>query len=138
MKTHLKYTSFNQEKSIEELQYNMLFQLDKLQFLKEELFFLQFLISSDIYSSKVMNLFENLEHFKKEINKQLKTCEKLIIDLSFHVNKITDKVECNDIACDNYFINTHTSLEQTTIKYFNQVSQLKLEIYNYLQSVINS
>jgi hypothetical protein len=136
MKTHQEYKSFNREKSIEELQYSMHFHIENLQTLKEELLFLQFLMVADIFKNKVMNLFEDLEKFKKELEKHLHKCGILIIDANFHANQITNKMECDELACDNYFINTHNELEQNILQFTNNTSKLKLDIFNYLQGVI--
>jgi hypothetical protein len=138
MKTYQEYKSFNREKSIEELQYAMNFHIEKLQVLKEELQFLQFLISTDIYKNKVMNLFEDLEKFKKELKKKLHKCGKLIIDAHFHASQIANKIECDELACDNYFIDAHNELEQNIFQLTNNSSKLKLDMFNFLKGVIKA
>lgn len=136
MNTHLEYKSFNSDKSIEELQYNMKKHLEKLQSIKEDLFFLHFLTKAQIYKSNMLNLFENLEQFKKELSKHIKTCDKLLIDANFQTSQITNKIECDELACDNYFINTHNDLEQKIHQFISQISKYKIDIINYFQSVI--
>jgi hypothetical protein len=136
MKTPQEYKSFNRDKSIEELQYVMHFHIEKLQMIKEELHFLQFLMSADIFKNKVMNLFEDLEKFKKELEKRIHKCGKLIIDANFHASQIANKIECDELACDNYFIDTHNQLEQNILQFTNNTSKLKFDMFNYLQGVI--
>lgn len=136
MKTHLEYKSFNGEKSIEELQYNMQKQIERLHCLQEDLIFLQFLISADIYKSKIINLFENLEQIKKELSNGINTYNRLIAKANAFRSQIFNKVECNDLECDNYFITTLNDLEQHIHQFSNKMEILKLEIFNYLQSVI--
>ncbi|MCX7551741.1 hypothetical protein [Xanthomarina sp. F2636L] len=138
MNTQLEYKSFNREKSIDELQYTMNSQIEKLQILKEELHFLQFLMSADIYKNKIMNLFEDLERYKKELNNYSSKCGKLIIDANFQANQIRNKKKCDELACDNYFIDTYNESEKKIHKLINQIRILKLEIYNFLPAVIKT
>src|SRR5690606_15998259 len=112
MQTHQEYKSFNGEKSIAEMQYNMHGYVENLRYLKEELGFMNFLVSSNIYKSNVMDLFENLERLKKETLQFSNKCELLIIEANLQANQITHKIECDDLACDNYFIQAQNNLEK--------------------------
>ncbi|HLV38540.1 hypothetical protein, partial [Xanthomarina sp.] len=112
MKTQQEYKTFNNEKTIAELQYNMQRFGANLQFLKKDLDFLGYLVNSTIYKVNMMDLFENLERFKKEILKTSNKCDLLIIEANFQANQITQKIECDELACDNYFISTQNNLEK--------------------------
>ena len=138
MQTHIEYKSYNNKKSIEELQYNIQIYAESLQYLKEELHFLQFLINAHIYKPKTMNLFENLEQFKKELGKCIKKTDKFIIKINSHKNQIANIIECDELACDNYFINFHNELEENIYKFKCNILKLKSKIFNYLLSVIQT
>lgn len=138
MNTLQDYKGFNREKSIEELQYTMLNHIEKLQAVRVELQFLQFLTQSQIYIPNTMDLFERLEHFKKELDKHIHKSGKLIIDANFHVNQIANKIECDELECDNYFINAHNELEQYIHQFIDQTSKFKQEMFQYLKSVIKT
>jgi hypothetical protein len=138
MKIQQEYKGFNREKSIEELQYTMLNYIENLQVLKKDLQFFLFLMNAQIYISNTMNLFEQLEGFKKELDKRIHKSGKLIIDANFHANQIANKIECDELACDNYFINSHNELEQQIHQFINQTSRFKLEMFQYLESVVQT
>ncbi|MCX7546709.1 hypothetical protein OS188_01945 [Xanthomarina sp. F1114] len=138
MQTHQEYKSFNTEKSIDELQYNMRCYVEDLRSLKEELGFMSFLVNSNIYKSNMMDLFENLERHKKSINQYNNKCELLIIEANLQANQITQKIECDELACDNYFIDAQNNLEKDIHDFIIQSGILKSEIFNYLQSVIKT
>lgn len=138
MKTHQAYKSFNTEKSIVELQYNMLGYVVRLKYLKEELEFLNFLVNASIYKANMMDLFENLEHFKKEIQRNLTKCDLLLIEANLKASQIVNKIECDELACDNYFIDAQNSLEQNIYEFNIENNLLKSEIANYLRGVIKT
>ncbi|HAB28910.1 MAG: hypothetical protein CMP05_10515 [Xanthomarina sp.] len=138
MNTLQDYKGFNREKSIEELQYTMLNHIESLQVVKEDLQFLQFLTQAQIFNPNTMDLFERLEHFKKELDKRIHKSGKLIIDANFHANQIANKIECDELACDNYFINAHNELEQYIHQFSNQTSKFKQELFQYFKSVIKT
>jgi hypothetical protein len=68
METKNIFKSFNEKKSIEELKYNMLQFKTKIEEELIEYKFYENLIEASIYKTNAINLFENLELFKKEIN----------------------------------------------------------------------
>ena len=138
MKTHQAYKSFNTEKSIVELQYNMLGYVVRLKYLKEELEFLNFLVNASIYKTNMRDLYENLEHFKKEIQRNLTKSDLLLIEANLKASQIVNKIECDELACDNYFIDAQNSLEQNIYEFNIENDLLKSEIANYLQGVIKT
>lgn len=136
METENTYKSFNDEKTIEELQYNMLRHKTTLESFIPEFSFFKYLLKSTIYKDTVINLFETLELYKNELTYLEKTTENLIIDAKAHSNKITDKIECEDLACDNYFINEYDKLEHKIPDFLIEYSSFKSKMFQYLQSVI--
>jgi len=138
MKTSQEYKSFNNEKTIAELQYNMQRFRANLQFLKEDLDFLNFLVNTSIYKENMRDLFENLERFKKEILKAFNKCDMLITEANFQASQITQKIECDELACDNYFISAQNNLEKNIYDFIIESYLLKTEMYNYLKGVIKT
>lgn len=136
METQNTYRSFNAEKSIEELQYNMLQHKAILEAFNTEYSFFQYLLKSTIYKNNVINLFETLEDYKNEITYLKKRTENLIIKVKVQASKITEKLECNDLACDNYFIKEHDDLEQEIHGFVIKYTNFKSNMFQYLQSVI--
>ncbi|MCF6294263.1 MAG: hypothetical protein L3J25_01075 [Flavobacteriaceae bacterium] len=136
METTIKYKNFNRDKSIEELQYNSHQWKDKLEFLKVEFAFLKFLLSSNIFEEGVINLFEKIELFKKDIDSANEKRSKLLDKTNSHIGQITKKIECVDIECDWYFIETHKNLEYKVEVFLEKSNNLKLQLFQYIQGVL--
>lgn len=130
------YKSFNSNKSIEELQYNVSREISKLENLNLELEFYLLLIEKPIFKNHVMNLFETLNNLKSEI-KIINTHRiNLLNDLQTHSNQIINKIECDDIACDNFFIKEHDDIELKIFNFNNNLLDFKFKLLQYLQNVI--
>ena len=136
METTNPYKSFNTDKSIEELQYEMLQYKIRLEDLSYTLHFLKKIVESDVYQPQVINLFETLANFKKDIEAINKKRVLLLKEVDEYKSHIKIKIECDDLACDNFFINEHDELEQKLHLFFVNVSNLKIKAFQYLESVI--
>lgn len=138
METQLKYSSFNNEKTINELLYNTKQYHIKLKYLDEELHFLKFLIESNIFKPQVMNLFETLTVFDKKINASIIDIKEAQNELQIHTNTILSKIECEDLQCDTFFIKKQDDLELKTFNIISEKNDFKKEVFRYLKSVIKN
>lgn len=136
METKNIFKSFNEKKSIEELKYNMLQFKTKIEEELIEYKFYENLIEASIYKTNAINLFENLELFKKEINATENEASDLLIEINLHSNSISNKIECDDLFCDNFFIKRHDELEEKTHNFFIKCTKFKIQFFQYLESVI--
>jgi hypothetical protein len=130
------YKSFNGNKTVEELEYNMLTYKTRIEYLESELVFFNFLLDKNIFESRIMNLFENLALFKKEISFLNKTRKTILNDLTKHAGQLATKIECDDLACDYYFINKHDELEENILHFFLKTTLFKNKIIEFIESVI--
>jgi len=130
------YKSFNSNKSIEELQYNVSREISKLENLNLELEFYLLLIEKPIFKNHVMNLFETLNNLKSELKIFNTHRINLLNDLQTHYNQIINKIECDDIACDNFFINEHDDIELKIFNFNNNLLDFKFKLLQYLHNVI--
>jgi len=136
MKTKNLYKSYNNDKTIEELQYNMLQYQKTLESFKTEYAFFKQLLRSSIFESNVINLFESLELFKKSIKNLETLTTNLITNISAQSTQITKKIECDDLVCDNYFIKSYDELEREIHNLLIKYPKLKSQMLPYLQSVL--
>jgi len=136
MATQIKYISFNNDKNIDELLYNIdLFEF-RLKVLKIELKFYKFLIEANIFKPNVMNLFERLTTYNKKIDSYLNTIEDQLDDLTNHSNQIANKIECDNLDCDVFFIEKQDNLELRTYNVILELVEFKSQLVQYLQSTI--
>lgn len=135
MKAEHIFISYNSNKSIEELRYNLSNHVTILEDLKLDLDFYLALFERPIFEPQIMNLYENLVLLKKEITHINEKRMILLNKLQTETNKISNKIECDDLACDNYFISEYDALEQEIFNYRNVVSNFKFRLFQYMQSV---
>ncbi|PQJ68830.1 hypothetical protein [Polaribacter butkevichii] len=136
MEANKSYKSFNENKSIEELKYNMLQYTIRIEEELIEYKFYQNLIEASTFKGNSMNLFENLEMFKKDIKTTEKEAFALLDEIKLHSNSISNKIECDDLSCDNFFINKHNELEEKTYNFFRKCKAFKIQMFQYLESVL--
>ena len=136
MVTNENYKSFNKNKDIEELQSNLKQYKLKLEDLIIDFQFFETILNAPIYKTKVLNLFENLQRFKEDINGYKNEVSKLLEDISRQVKIITKKIECGDLICDNFFVQNHDSLDRSILNLLKNSHQFKAEMFQYLASVI--
>ncbi|MCK5402185.1 MAG: hypothetical protein KAJ28_11180 [Flavobacteriaceae bacterium] len=136
METTIRDKSFNRDKSIEELQYDSHEWKSKLKFIKLELNFLKFLLNINIFEKGIMNLFETIELFKQDVDNANKKRSKLLDKTNLHISKITKKLECVNIDNNGFFIEIHENLEHEFEVFLEEINNLKLQLFQYIQSVI--
>jgi len=86
MKSELKYVSFSNNKSINELLYYISLWITEFEFIKIELSFLKYLIKTYPFKSKIPNLFEHLQLFILELE-SLEEDRNLILKKIHHQKK---------------------------------------------------
>ena len=136
MKTKNEYKSFNTDKSIEELKYNLLQQRETFGNLIIEQEFYKKLINAPIYQSEKLNVFEKLEGFKNELKQTAETNKLLLNEISAQLFQIDKKVECDDLFCDNFFIKEIDTLELKIHNFLIKITALKLQMIEYFQDVM--
>lgn len=138
MKTLQSYLNFNENKSIEELEYNILKGITSLENFKFELHFYELLLESPIYKPTIMNLYETLVNYKNELKVLSKNSTNLINELNSHLNLITKKIECEDIVCDNFFIKKQDDLCLKVFNFKTKIFNFKFRLFQYVEGTINN
>lgn len=130
-----KYKSFNGNKSIEELQYNISKAINRVEYLKLDLEFYTILIDKPFFKNHMINLYESLSMFKKELKALSDNRASLLDKMYSHSNHIRNKIECDDLACDYFFIKEHDDIELRVFNYHKTFLDLKFRLFQYLESV---
>jgi len=135
MQTDKTDMSFNANKTIQELQNNMFGHIEKLEGYMLENSFFEFLLGEPMYKTNKMNLIESFEKLIKRIAIVKKKSEHLINEVNLHVNQIYKKIECEDLYCDNFFIENHNRLESEIKALDVEFAAIKAQMFSYLQKV---
>lgn len=130
------YQSSNESKTVEELKYTMSQYKTRLEEFKVESEFLQLLLSLSIYKPNVLNLFETIEQIKWQLRNHKKETLKLMDKIDSQTKQIDQKIECEDLVCDNFFIEAYNHLEQTLNNHFSELRSFKIKMFEYLACVI--
>lgn len=91
----------------------------------EELEFLRFLTEAPIYRSGILNLFENLEYFKNQINKLETINSGLLTDLDSQIEEMEQ--------ASSY--RTETIISKR-VELNDKIRELKSHFYPYIKSVV--
>jgi hypothetical protein len=134
METKIEYKSFNADKNIEELKYNLLQERDMFRNLIIEEKFYKKLLNAPIYKSNKLNLFETLEGFKNELKNSAENNKLLLNEIGMQLFQIDKKLECDDLVCDNFFINELDDLELKIHNFLLQITALKSRMFEYIQA----
>ncbi len=138
METLQVFKSFNDNKSIEELEFNITKGEASLENFKFELQFYNSLLDKPIFKPHEMNLYETLLKFKNEIHALNENCKDLLSELNSHAHQIRIKIECEDMACDNFFIKNHDAIQLKVFNFKIKIFNFKFRLFQYLESVINN
>ena len=136
METKIDYKSFNTDKNIEELKYNLLQERETFRNLIIEEEFYKKLLNAPIYKTNKLNLFETLEGFKNELKNSAETNKLLLNEIGMQLFQIDKKLECDDLVCDNFFINELDDLELKIHDFLLNITSLKSRMFEYIQDVI--
>lgn len=138
METNMEYRNFKNDKSIDELLYNVSQYKYKLIKLDEELRFYKFLIEANIFKPRVINLFERLTIFDKKMDSYVIKVQDLLSELATHANEISNKIECDNLECDAFFIKKQNKLELKSYNFIMDIDSFKSQMLQYLHSTIKN
>lgn len=128
--------ALHQEKKMEELHWELQKWKSQIQFIQDEILFLEGLMKSYVFEPRTPNLFERLEIFKQKFSKSKKEKESLKRLISIHENNIGGILECVSGICDLAYYKKHINLNLKVTQHFDDYLKLKAEIYNYAGTVL--
>ena len=136
METMNLYKNLNRDMSNEELMDIAHQWRVELEFLEHELLFLKNLLDSNIYEKNTMNLFENLQLFKGEIDNLNEERANLLDKVHTYHTQLSKKIECDDLSCDMFYMQLQEKMAFNITTFLDESKNLKLLLFEYIQSVI--
>ncbi|HEY5686781.1 MAG TPA: hypothetical protein VIS27_00575 [Yeosuana sp.] len=136
MESQQIYNDYNNTKSLQEWLKNFKKQEMVLKELERELQFYTTLLYKPIFKSRVMNLYETLARFKYDLGYLDEDRLKLMGKISTRLNQISSKIENKEVTFDNILKNNINELEIEISKFHEELSSLKLGLFEYIQSTI--
>ncbi|MCG8492838.1 MAG: hypothetical protein MI743_14560 [Sneathiellales bacterium] len=124
------------EKKIEVLNSQLQRWKSHLQFIEDEMTFIEKLLNSYVFEPRTPNLFEKLVTYRQELLKSKKVKERLKKAVLRQINQLGGIIECTPEMCDKGFFLKHHRLQDKILQYFDDYLKLKTEVYNYAGSVL--
>ncbi len=107
-----------------------------LQFIEDEMSFIQKLLNSYVFEPRTPNLFERLELFKQEFTESKKEKERLKKLICGHESHLGGIFECTSKTCDESYYEKHNKLENRISQFLETYQKLKTKVYDYAGSVL--
>tara|TARA_R110001592_G_C12716718_1_gene708458 strand:- start:163 stop:579 length:417 start_codon:yes stop_codon:yes gene_type:complete len=136
MEISTEYKSFNRDKSVEELKYDCMNWNGNLQLLKIELAFLKGLLDYNIYEPHTINLFETLQLLKKNIDDANKKIIEFETQTTHYMAQLDENFKCKFGNCSRFYIELHEKKDYDLYEFFNESNNLKIELFQFIQSTI--
>ena len=137
MKTELVFRKFTRDRSLDELFYDIVLWKHELDFIDDELSFTKKLTKTYPFKKNILNLFERIQLFTKEIDTLKSEIIDLLNSIQKHENQLNGMLECNDLSCDNFYVVAH---EKIAIEIFNCIQKYRafqIEINEYISGIID-
>ncbi|MBM1106591.1 hypothetical protein JQC67_10615 [Aurantibacter crassamenti] len=130
------YNITTQRNKVEELHLEIQGWKSNLDFINDEITFIDHLLNSYAFQPNTQNLFERLQDYLKRIHKSKETKKQLQKLIVKHENALGGMIECTDASCDLTYYQKHDKLKASVLDYINNFRDLKAEIFNYAGGIM--
>ncbi len=136
----MKNFSINKKenKRTEELHWETQQWKSDLQFVEDEIIFIEQLLNSYAFEPNTPNLFERLQHFLKHLEHFKKRKSELVSVLAKDDNDLGRILESTDNVFETAYYKKHDELRSEMKSAMKQFQQLKLEIFNYTGGILRN
>ena len=126
-----------QEKKIQDLHFELQQWQSNIDFIQDEIQFMDKLLHSYVFEPRTPNLFERLEQFKKGLLVSKENQESLKVEIINHENEIGGIMECSSLSIlDSEYCKKHEALKEKILRYFEDYHKLKSAVYAYAGSIL--
>lgn len=108
----------------------------RLNFIQDEIHFLDHLLNSYEFQPNTQNLFERLQQFEDRLRKSNSEVDSLLTKISDHEKLLGGLMECKEPILGRQFYKSHESLLRELNNSIITFHDLKLEIYNYVTGIL--
>ena len=128
--------SIRRDRSIEELHSEIQQWKSNLQFMDDELIFIDRLLNSYVFQPNTPNLFERLQDYKSRLKHAKISKQEVCHHISRHENTLGGILECTDSLCDLGYYRKHDKLQATVAECLEGFQELKSGIFNYAGGIL--
>lgn len=128
MANPFKKKQYSGIETIEELQLERESWMAQLAHLTWDIHFFRKFLKAPIFRP-VPNLFEKISKFSKELNTCKEELQELNQDLQHHRFDLEKMLECDDVSCDNFYLEQHKKIEKRVQNFSNHMRNLQSQIF---------
>ena len=123
-------------RSVEELHINSVHWLTELDFMKNEIQFFKKLLIFGHFEYATPDILETVQLFLSEIDTIYKENEDHIDLLKQHENQLKGMLECEDLACDQIYLEEHDRVIDLISKHMGKFKILKGAIFEHADGIL--
>lgn len=116
--------------TIEELQLEREGWIEQLSHLTWDIHFFRKLLKAHVFRP-VPNLYEKISEFSDELSTCREDLQELNQDLQNHRFDLEGMIECDDVSCDNFYLDQHKKLGKKVREFKNHMRNLQSQIVTY-------
>lgn len=125
-------------KDLRDIHFDTLESKSSLQFIEDEVLFINQLLHSYVFEPTTPNLFERLQEFRQEIKNVEEEIENLNKEIRKHESELGGILECNTISSDHYYYEEHKSLKKRFNEFYRNFRKLKSEVFSYAGGILKN
>ena len=104
-------------------------------YLENEIQFINRLLHAHVYKEGTSNLFERLQQFKHEMAAKTRETANLKKEILEYEDKLRGILECQDLSCDAYYIESHKALKERYEVFYTGFNNYKAKVFDYLGGI---
>ena len=136
MKAKIKKNWHGREKNKEELHNDFKKWISEINFINDEMRFLDHLLSSKYIDCLSSGLYDKIKISTNKISKEKETGKELIKIILKQDRILSDLIENDCVTSNKNFLETHERLEKEVEKYFKKYKRLKKQIFDVVEKVM--
>ncbi len=128
----------NTEEALLKFHHDILWWKSIIEYTETEISFTNRLLNSNAFEPNNLNLFENLQKFKHQIQTETRQLNNLKIEIEGHRQKMEGMIECDDLSCDVSYLKNHELMKNKFEVFFKNFSEHMSKIFNYTGSILKT
>ena len=136
MKTKIKKDWFDRVKSIQELHNDSILWISEINFISDEMRFLEHLLSAKYIDCLSSGLTKKIEISVEKISDEKKVGKALFELILKQESVLSNLIETNSVTSNKNFLETHKNLEIEINNYVKKYKRIKKQIFNIIEKVM--
>ena len=136
MKTKMKKDWFGREKSVDELHHDAKLWISEINLIKDEIRFLEHLLSENYIDFLAAGLHKKIEDSVKQLSVQKNVGITLLELINSQEKILAELIKYNSVSSNKNYLENHKKLEIEVNAYINKYKELKQRIFKVVENVM--